>query len=291
MRFMGCSPLWAWDVIAREMPRCQTRETAEGLAPMRRIRFWRGMTCGKARDAGWEGEKVGNLREVAVIVAGFVSGWAGPVAVEMSALRAEVGFVEKIEAGFAEDGGGEGGVVDVDDDGGADFFGGDEGVAVVDINFGGEEGLGDFGEAVAGGGHFDGDEVADGEAVVGLDEFLGGGVGVVEDEADDGAIETLDDGEGEDADLGGVEGGEQVGEGTDAIFGEDGDLADGGDVAATVDFRFFSNGRHLRTVADFSDFVERRRGVAAYSTAGRWGTHSWKPFWTIETHGGGAGVI
>src|SRR6202012_3547125 len=108
---------------------------------------------------------------------------------------AEVGFVEEVEAGFGEDGGGEGGVVDMDDDGGAYFFACDEGVAVVDIDFSGEECLGDFGEAVAGGGHFDGDEVANGEAVVGFDEFLGGGVGVVEDETDDGAIETLDDGE------------------------------------------------------------------------------------------------
>ncbi len=125
-------------------------------------------------------------------------------------LSAEIAFVEEVEILFSEDGCGEAGVVDVDDDGGSDFFAGDEGVAVVDVDFGAEEGLADFGESVASGWHFDGDEVADGEAVIGLDEFFRGGVGVVEDEADDGAIETLDDGEGEDVDFCGVEGGEQL---------------------------------------------------------------------------------
>ena len=145
----------------------------------------------------------------------------------------------------------------MDDDGGADFFAGDEGVAVVDVDFGAEEGFGDFGEAVAPAGHFDGDEIADGEAVVGFDEFAGGGVGVVEDKADNGAIEAVDDGKGEDADFGGIEGGEKLGECADAVFGEDGDLAYAGDIAAMVYFGFLADGRHGDTLADEVEFGER----------------------------------
>ena len=57
-------------------------------------------------------------------------------------------------------------------------------------------------------GHGDGHEIADGEAVVGIDEELGGGVGIVEHEADDEAqSKTLNDGQGQNVDLGAIEGG------------------------------------------------------------------------------------
>ena len=161
----------------------------------------------------------------------------------------EVGFVEEGEVVFGEDGGGQGGVIDMDDDGAGDVLGGDEGVAVVDIDFSGEEGFGDFGEAGVGGGGFDGDEVADAEGVVGVEEGAGGFVGVVEDEADDGAVETLDDGEGEDTDIGVIKDADELGEGTDAIFGKDGDLADTGGVAAAVGFWLLTDHGHVFTVA------------------------------------------
>jgi hypothetical protein len=101
---------------------------------------------------------------------------------------------------------------------------------------------------MAAGGHFDGDEIADGEAVVGIDEFLGGGVGVVEDEADDGAIETLNDRKCEDSHFGVIEGVEEFRERSDPVFSENGDLADAGNVSAAIYLWFFPDGGHREKV-------------------------------------------
>ncbi len=45
-------------------------------------------------------------------------------------------------------------------------------------------------------------------------------------------------------------------EGADAVFGEDGNLADAGHIAATVDFGLFADGRHGGTLSDKWGFGE-----------------------------------
>jgi hypothetical protein len=171
-------------------------------------------------------------------------------------LAAQIAFIQQIKMIFRQHHRGQAGVVYMHHDGGTDFVAGDQGIAIMNVDLGAQERFADLGEAIAAGGHFHGDQIADGEAVVRLDQFLGGGIGVIKNEPDDGTIKALNDSEGKDMDLFAVEGGQELGERADAVFGEDGDLPNAGNVAATVYFGFFSDGRHTNMLSEPSIFGE-----------------------------------
>lgn len=121
--------------------------------------------------------------------------------------------------------GGDVGVFEADDEGGAVVGALDQAVDVMDVEFGFEEGGEDAGEA-AFVGDFDGENLGFGVGEVVIDKKFTGFVEVVDDEAKNGAVGGVDDGEGDDVNVVSLEEGGEVGEAADAVFDKDGELAD-----------------------------------------------------------------
>lgn len=144
----------------------------------------------------------------------------------------EVGLFEHVELLGAEDTDGVGEVVDLDGERGGPVGGGEEGIGVVDVDLAGDEGFADGEDAAIAGWDLHDDDfgLSDGEAGVG--DATAGGVGVVDEEPDDGAVDGAFDGKGEDFDIEAVEDARQPEQLTDAVFEEDGELAAPLEVAA-----------------------------------------------------------
>ena len=149
----------------------------------------------------------------------------------------QVTFRDEVEAFFFEGPHGEIDIVDVEGDGSLPIAI-EEGVGVLDVDLGLEQGDADLEVGLRVLGEFDSDEVDFGEGELGEFEDFAAPIGVVHNEADDGAIDRVGDAEGDDADLVAFEVPQERMEAADAVFDKDRELAEGGPGAgAGGDFR------------------------------------------------------
>lgn len=139
----------------------------------------------------------------------------------------EIGFSDESVSEFLEGIDGEIDIIDVEGDSAVAFATIEEGVGVVDVQFDAEEGEADFEVGCGIIGEFDSDEIIFGEGEIGEAEDFAAAVGVVDHDADDGAVDGIGDAEGDDFELVSFQLSEEVVESSDSIFHKDAELAQG----------------------------------------------------------------